>query len=108
MTERPRPEGEYQSRQERGDELPAFHEAARFPDRASAGDAYWRAHELAFTNRNCDLSVYRLIFERDWHVAVLGETAPEPVLEQLRQVLATGHKAEFPLYLWEALVERRG
>lgn len=93
---------------ERRDEEPLLYcRAARFPSERSAGRAYDRAQETLFNDPGCDLSAYRLLLERRWYVAILGEQ-PRPDLDRrLEQILARGEPASLPESILAELQHRR-
>ena len=68
------------------EEQTPYYQAARYPNKNSAGKAYNPIQAIIF-EEDCDLSVYRFFEqkERKWYVVVLGE---EP-LPQLHQRLET-------------------
>jgi len=66
-------------------------------------------HQLQHTifEVECDLSVYRFQLDAAWHVAVLGETPPAPLDQQLTALLASGDPVSLPLEIANALAARR-
>ena len=74
-------------------ELPAYHQTARFQNERPAGKAYAKAQELIHRCLDVDLSAYRLIFQKRWHVSVLGDVPPADVDKRVRQILASGEPA---------------
>ena len=93
----------------RGEHEPVpYHRAARFAREQPAGHAYFAAQRVIYeAPQPIDVSVYRLQFQRLWHVAVLGLVPPAPVLQALEDILATGEPAELPREVWQALAARR-
>jgi hypothetical protein len=85
--------------------LPYF-QAARFRGERPAGRAYFRAQE-AIRDAECDVSVFRVRLEQDWHVAVLGQTPPESLDRSLRRILAWGEPTTLPDDILQQLRERR-
>ncbi len=85
---------------------PPYHQAARFAGEQPAGRAYQQA-QAAIYRTDCDLSTYRLQVNQVWHVAVLGETPPQDLAEELQAILAAGAPATLPREVLTMLVERR-
>ena|SRR6266540_4731657 len=84
-----------------------YYQAASFSGEAPAGRAYFQAQEVIFNDEGCDLSVYRLLLRRVWHIAVLGEQ-PRPDLEQrLRVILSQGQLTSLPEQVLQELQRRR-
>ncbi len=81
--------------------------SARFADEPSAGTAYGAAERAIFEGPPNDLSAYRFQLNRIYHVAVLGESPPTDLDEQLTAILASGEPAELPSDVLSALSERR-
>jgi hypothetical protein len=80
---------------------------ARFSDERPAGRAYNQLQDLIFRSPACDLSVYRLLLIRDWHVAVLG-LPPTVMLERrIGQVLSRGIPSSLPEEVLLELQRRR-
>jgi len=107
MSEHERPSGEHYPRRERRGELPPYLRSARFTGEQPAGQAYERAQEAIYTGPPNDLSLYRLSLDQVYHLAVLGQTPPEPLKRQLESILSVGEYAELPKAILEALAERR-
>ena len=101
MPEHPPPDHEPRA------ELPSYHQSARFPNERPAGKAYAKAQDLIHRRLDVDLSAYRLIVQKRWHVAVLGDTPPSDVDKRVRQILATGEQATLPEDMLRALNHRR-
>ena len=99
--------GDRSSRDERHEDLPAYHQASRFPSEATAGRAYQQARDAVFAAPTSDLSVYRLILDEVYHLAVLGRTPPSDLAHHLTQILATGEPVELPPETLHTLNERR-
>jgi hypothetical protein len=88
-------------------EPPSFYfQAARFSGERPAGRAYLRAQE-AIRSTECDVSVFRLLLVRTWHVAVLGQAPPETLDRSLRRILATGEPTSLLDDILKLLWERR-
>src|SRR5438874_902537 len=83
-----------------------YYQAARFSGERPAGRAYVRAQELIY-QQPCDLSAFRFLLERSWHVAILGEPPPEALERSLRRILARGELTTLPDELVKLLLERR-
>src|ERR671916_427495 len=92
----PRPGGPEE--QPRHDQGPTpYQRAARFAGEQPAGQAYFAAQRVIYeAPQPLDVSVYRLQFQRLWHVAALGLLPPAPVLQAIEDILATGEPAELP------------
>ena len=84
-----------------------YRRAARFAGERPAGAAYAAAQQVIYEGPPTDLSVFRLQFQRLWHVAALGLLPPAPVLQAIEQILDRGHPAELPAEVWQALEQRR-
>jgi len=80
---------------------------ARFFGERPSGRAYSQARDAIFTDEDCDLSVFRLQFDRYWLVAVLGESPHEALGRQLDRILSRGEPATLSADLIQALSERR-
>src|SRR3712207_4245476 len=104
----PSPGGpEEQPRYEQAPPRP-YQRAARFAAEQPAGRAYFAAQRVIYeAPQPIDVSVFRLQFQRLWHVAALGLLPPAPVLQAMETILATGEPAELPREVWQALAERR-
>ena len=77
-------------------ELPAYHQAARFADEPSAGDAYARTQELLSARDDVELSAYRFLLNAVYHALVLGDPPPRDVHAGLRTIFAAGEPAQLP------------
>jgi hypothetical protein len=88
-------------------ELPAYHQAARYRTERPAGKAYAKAQELIYKRDDVDLSAYRLLVRKQWHVSVLGELPPEEVDKRVRQILKSGEPATLPEEILRVLNHRR-
>src|SRR6266511_973876 len=81
--------------------------AAWFQTDDLAGRAYFRAQRAILQDDVCDLSVYRLLLHRVWHVAVLGEQPRRDLEERLDSILSQGQPASLPVQVLEELQRRR-
>jgi hypothetical protein len=88
-------------------EVPAYHQTARYPSERPAGKAYEKAQALIYKRQDVDLSTYRLIYQKRWHVSVLGEVPPTEVDRRVRQILSSGEPATLPDDVLRALNHRR-
>lgn len=86
--------------------LPRYHRAVRFQEEQPAGAAYLQAQETIY-QAECDLSVFRLLLDQAWHVAVLGEPPPQELEQQLDGILASGEPATLPTEVVKLLHQRR-
>lgn len=84
-----------------------FHTAARFPNESRAGRAYFRIQELILRNRDVDLSVFRIQLDKIYHVALVGETPPQPVADRIQRILASGEAVTLAANLVRALARRK-
>jgi hypothetical protein len=85
-----------------------YQRAARFAGERPAGQAYAAVQQVIYeAPEPTEVSVYRLQFNRVWHVAALGLVPPASVLQALEAILDTGEPAELPAEVWQALAERR-
>src|SRR6266567_6375499 len=107
MAKRDRPRGEHYQRRERRGEIPPYHQTARFPGEEPAGEAYELIQEALYSGPPNDLSAYRLILNRVYHLTVLGQIPPDELKQQLESILADGKPAELPLDILQSLAERR-
>src|SRR5438093_10191231 len=80
--------------------------AARYRDAHAAGWSYFAAQETIY-QAQCDLSVFRLIWERHWHVAVLGKIPPAEVDQTVRLIMAAGEAVTLPEDVLGELLARR-
>ena len=104
----PMPSPEHPSAEnEPPNELPAYHQAARYRTERPAGKAYTKAQDLIYKRSNVDLSAYRLLVRKQWHVSVLGEMPPEEVDKRVRQILKSGEAATLPEEILRVLNHRR-
>ena len=77
-----------------GEDLPRYHQAARFAGEEPACLAYFAAQEAIYTHAGeIDLSAYRFQLNRVYHVAVLGNPPPTELHDRLRAILAAGDQA---------------
>lgn len=88
-------------------EVPKYLRVARFPTAEIAGRLYFAAQDAIFQTPRCELSVYRLLFQRDWFVAVLGDPPSQSLDRQLRRLLSSGDSATLPDEILQALQQRR-
>src|SRR5215211_3143480 len=86
---------------------PFYLRVARFNGERSAGRAYNQLQEAIFHSPGCDLSVFRLLLRRDWHVAVLGDPPAETMERRIRQVLSRGVPSSLPEDILQELQRRR-
>ena len=86
---------------------PRFLQVARFAGERPAGRAYNQLQEAIFRSPECELSVFRLILDRQWHVAVLGDPPVETLEWRIRQVLSRGVPTSLPRDIVEELERRR-
>jgi hypothetical protein len=77
-------------------ELPGYHQTSRYPSERPAGNTYEQAQALIYNRQDVDLSTYRLIYEKRWHVSVLGDIPPADVHKRVRQILGSGEPATLP------------
>jgi hypothetical protein len=84
-----------------------YSRVARFDSEQRAGTAYTSLQETLFNDPGCDLSVYRLLLARSWHVAVLGEQPREDLDRTIRTVLGRGEPATLPEEVLRELERRR-
>ncbi|MFN0074003.1 MAG: hypothetical protein ACKVVP_21195 [Chloroflexota bacterium] len=82
---------------------PAYLQVARFSGERPAGRAYSQLQDSIFRSPGCELSVFRLILDRQWHVTVLGEPPAEALDRRIRQVLSRGSPASLPAEIVEEL-----
>ena len=81
--------------------------AARFRTELLSKRAYFEAQDLIKSHQDNDLSIYRFQLRTIFHVAVLGESPPQPLEQRLRHILATGDPAMLPKEVISILVARR-
>jgi hypothetical protein len=88
--------------------LPAYHQAARYPDEHASEGPYDQAQQAIYETP-CDLSAYRLMLSREriWHVAVLGDAPPEQLHRRITEILSTGEPVSLSDDNLIALNERR-
>ena len=95
------------SEQEPSADQPSLYvQAARFTSERKAGRAYFACQEAIF-KVDSDLSAYRLILNRVWHVTVLGTPPPEELDQTIRKILAAGEPTTLPTEVLTTLLERR-
>src|SRR3954471_4154373 len=85
----------------------SYQRAAHFFGERPAGRAYSQARNAIFAAEDCDLSVFRVQFDRDCLVAVLGEPPPAELDRQLERILSRGDPATLSAEMSEALTARR-
>jgi len=88
-------------------QLPPYHKAARFAGDRPAGQVYGRLQAILYRASDTDLSAYRLLLDRVYHVAVLGMTPPETVDRRIMRLLARGATVTLPDAVVAALAARR-
>jgi len=86
---------------------PHFLRVARFSGERPAGRAYNQLQEAIFRSPECELSVFRFVLEREWHVSVLGDPPAETLERRIRQVLSRGVPASLPEEILAELQRRR-
>src|SRR4051794_31403357 len=86
---------------------PEYLQVARFSGEQPAGRAYNQLQDAIFRSPACDLSVYRFILDRHWHVSVLGDPPAETLERRIRQVLSRGIPATLPDEILAELQRRR-
>ncbi len=106
MPQLPQPERETRP-QRREPELPAYHQAARFPDEASAGDAFTQAQALLYERDDIELSAYRFLLNAVYHALVLGDPPPTVVHDGLRTIFAAGEPTQLPEEILKLFNARR-
>ena len=84
-----------------------YHRVARFPGERSAGRAYGQLQSTLYARTDSDLSVYRLLLDRIYHVAVLGLPPPPDLERRVQRVLSRGEPATLPPEVLQELVQRR-
>src|SRR4051794_1259913 len=82
-------------------------QVARFSGERRAGRAYNQLQDAILRSPGCDLSVFRFLLRRDWHVAALGAPPSETLDRRIRQVLARGLPASPPEEILAELQRRR-
>jgi hypothetical protein len=80
---------------------------ARFSGERPAGRAYNQLQDAIFRSPACELSVFRFILDRHWHVSVLGDPPAESLERRIRQVLSRGTPASLPEEVLAELQRRR-
>src|SRR5215217_1628846 len=86
---------------------PFYLQVARFSGERPAGRAYNQLQEAIFRSPACELSVYRMLLQRDWYVAVLGDPPAETLERRIRRVLSRGSSASLPEEILQELQRRR-
>jgi hypothetical protein len=92
---------------EERDSQPFYLRVARFNGERPAGRAYDQLQDAIFRSPACDLSVFRFVLDRHWHVSVLGDPPAEMLERRIRQVLARGVPASLPEEILQELQRRR-
>lgn len=82
-------------------------QVARFTGERPAGRAYSQLQDTIFNSPACDLSVFRVLLSRDWHVAVIGVPPAETLDRRVRQILSRGTPATLPRQVLDELYRRR-
>ena len=85
----------------------SYYLAARFTEELPARLAYSDAQVLIFNDSRADLSAYRLLLDQVSHVAVVGESPPEDLHQQLIGILSQGELAYLLPEVVKALYDRR-
>jgi hypothetical protein len=67
-----------------------YYQAARFPNKSTAGAVYSVVQDILYKNVDCDLSVYRLKQERTFIVVVIGEKPVESLHIAIEALLTNG------------------
>jgi hypothetical protein len=67
-----------------------YYQAARFPNKSTAGAVYSVVQDILYKNVDCDLSVYRLKQGRTFIVVVLGEKPSDSLHIALEALLTNG------------------
>src|SRR5215216_3595700 len=89
------------------DSQPEYLQVARFSGEKPAGRAYNQLQDAIFHSPACDLSVYRLLLDRQWHVTVLGDPPAEMLERRIHQILSRGTSASLPEEILQELQRRR-
>ena len=92
-------------------EAPPYYQAARYPNKAAAGKAYYPLQAIIYEEQ-CDLSAYRFFEqqERKWYVVVIGDEPSPQVHERLATILFTltrGVRVTLDNETLAALMDRR-
>ena len=82
-------------------------QVAGFSGERPASRAYAQLQDVIFRAPACDLSVYRLLLDRQWQVAVLGSPPAELLDRRIRQILARGVPTSLPPEILTTLHRRR-
>jgi hypothetical protein len=83
-----------------------YYRAARFPSERPAGHAYQQAQELVY-QADLELSCFRFLIQRAWHVTVLGDPPPDDIDHQIEQILMPGEAVTLSEEVLGFLSERR-
>jgi hypothetical protein len=67
-----------------------YYQAARFPNKSTAGAVYSVVQDIIFNDVDCDLSAYRLKQERTFLVVVIGEKPPDSLHIAIEALLTNG------------------
>jgi hypothetical protein len=89
------------------EDQPSYLKVARFSGERPARRAYNQLQDAIFRSPACELSVFRLILDRQWHVSVLGDQPDETLERRIRQVLSRGVPASLPEEILAELQRRR-
>src|SRR5215207_994203 len=94
-------------RQEPNTDSAFYLQVASFASERPAGRAYNQLQEVIFRSPGCDLSVFRLILDRQWHVSVLGDPPAEILERRINRILSRGTPASLPEQILAELQRRR-
>ncbi len=83
-----------------------YYRAARFNGEQSAGTAYFQLRDFIFAPE-CDLSAYRFLRNDVWHVAVVGESPPGQLRQEIEAALAAGESVKLDRQTRQWLLQRR-
>src|SRR5207249_4265950 len=86
---------------------PSYLQVARFNGEKPAGRAYNQLQDVIYRSPACELSVFRLVLDRAWHVSVLGDPPTEVLDRRIRQILSRGVPASLPDEILQELERRR-
>jgi hypothetical protein len=94
-------------RQEPDTDSARYLHVARFNGERPAGRAYTQLQNDIFRSPDCELSVFRLLLDRQWHVSVLGDPPAEILDRRIRRILSRGTPASLPEEIRQELQRRR-
>jgi hypothetical protein len=80
--------------------------AVSFHQERRARQAYDQAQALLF-EEECELSAFRFYVGPTWYVAIVGETPPPALEQQLKRLLRRGEVVTLPPDVIEQLHQRR-